>query len=198
METRPFSGYAEAIGEAVLLLGVRIRFDKLDALHRNRVMGVVRAREIAAFLQEPQAEFELILRDRKEVAELAQGHARLVRVRQPLAVKKREDLHTFAFFAVYRLGGVSSLEELLGRTAGGAAIFLIVEGALLRIAEDLVSLVDSQESLGVAVLFVIRVTPLSLNTIHAVHGLGVGVGADLKDFVIVDEHGSFGDYRTNV
>ncbi len=72
----------------------------------------------------------------------------------------------------------------------GISMLDIVGRAPRRIAEGLVRLRDHAECFGISRFLIVRVKALSLNAINTVDGFLIGVRADLKRLVIVDEHSS--------
>lgn len=64
----------------------------------------------------------------------------------------------------------------------------IVGGTPLRIAQGLISVGNETEPFGVPRFPVIWMKPLGLHAIDAMDSLLIGVRADLKGLVVIDEH----------
>lgn len=163
-------------------------FDQFDAFEGDGMTGAIGAEEIAAFLEIPKAELELLARDSEEIEEIAQAHGGLVGLGKALAVENGQNFVSLAML-VGKGGGRSGLLELIAfGLIARIAMLHVVFGALLGIAEGLIGIRNLAERIGAARLLVIGMEALGLHAINPVHRFLIGVRADLQCLVVVDEH----------
>src|SRR6185436_5330043 len=72
------------------------------------------------------------------------------------------------------------------------AVIAIIRLPAVRIDQHLVCVRNPAEGFRISAIPIVRMKPLRLHSIDAADGLGVGVGADLQNLVMVDEHGLSG------
>ena len=163
------------------------RFDEFDALQCNRMPRAIGAQQIPALFEIPKTEFELFPRYPQMIQKIAQPHRRLIRLCQPFAIEDGQDFVPLAMLVSKSRGRVA--RQLLALILMARVSMLgVIIGAFLRIAKDLISVRDQAERRRMACFLVIRMETLRLHPIDAMDGLLIGVGADLKSLVIVDNH----------
>lgn len=161
-------------------------FDEFDSFVRDGVAGAVGTKQVATLLEVPKAELQLFARHAEQIEQLAQTQRRLIRCGEPLLIEDGENLVSLPVFL--RQGGSGGRIEMVKPGALSGAVLRVIGGALIGIAEGLVSVRNQAEFLGIARFAVIRMEALGLEAVYAMNGLLIGVRTDLERLVIVDEH----------
>src|SRR5262249_6156139 len=114
------------------------------------------------------------------------GEGRLFAAVYSLDVEQREDPAALSSFGLHTAGGLRLVENLPPQLSR-LAVLHIVGRSPFGIAQDAVRVDDLFEGLLVARVAVVRVIALRQHPVNPPDRFLIGVGADLKDFVIVDE-----------
>lgn len=160
-------------------------FYEVDAIRRDGEVGVVGLDDVALAFEIPSGEVEVVAREAHALLDLSQGDCRSPGVGTSAVVEQGDEGQAaieLAVHLVHEVDGGGERNELRRFLFPGQ----VIVGAARGIGENIVSILEDIELLRVTGFGVVGMESCGEEVIDTMDGFMIGIGADLKKFVIVD------------